>query len=143
MIREIDCIQDVEVGDKITIRGEIRFVRRTRVDGDEEVHTVIVQPLDASEKPTEDGAFEIGPTVLECATSISREEPDLPTQKGERFWGKTDATTPQWWFVRFSLNHPNYGLRYCPSTEEDVAFEMSAEEAVAHGLRVVPREEES
>ena len=62
-----------------------------------------------------------GPVLQRGVTVTVEDIPDpLPTEPGTRFWGRTDRTEPQWWFVQaaqgYEQNSDNLSyIVYVPS----------------------------
>jgi len=57
----------------------------------------------------------------------------LPTEPGERFWGRTKYTEPQWWFVREGADTETW---YVPAGR--VPASLCVDEIPANGLVRLP-----
>ncbi len=71
------------------------MVKRSRI-------TILAE--DVEETSSGAFAFMLGNKVFYVSASLVLSVEDhvepLPTTPGERFWGKTTSTEPQWWFIQ-------------------------------------------
>jgi hypothetical protein len=67
-------------------------------------------------------------------TSVEDVPDPPPTEPGERFWGKTKNTDPQWWFVRDGTDE----VWYVPSGKRPTT--LCASEIPVNGLVRLPED---
>lgn len=98
--REVECVNDVRPGDRVTIPWEVLSVATDR-DGD--LASAVLGPVDTDDRPARSVTVQVHVDVLAYATSIQRNPNPLPTEPGTRFYGRAKNTSDQWWFVTASM----------------------------------------